>query len=178
MPTAFRAAVPALAMLSCVLSHGEVLAEEPPGAPWSGHLQALDAALDRRDIAAATEAWHHAHVAALKSRMWKGLADVGDAYIRLAAAGAFPGPAKPMARYLYLEALVWAKSQRSIEGALRMAAAFDRLGDRGVVEQCVRVAEAAARRARNASALHQVAEARDRLAQPPATSRMLSALGD
>jgi hypothetical protein len=133
-------------------------------APWVVHLQIADAALSRGDLGEAAHEWHQGFAAALRSRTWLGLLEVGDAYLRFAEAGAFPGSAKPMARSLYLEALVQAKSQHSPEGALRVAAAFDRLGDRSVVEQCVMVAESAARRRRDSHALHEVAVARERLA--------------
>jgi hypothetical protein len=170
MAMALRRVAPALAVLSCVLTQDPVVAGDLAAAtPWSGPLHAVDAALARRDLATAVDEWHHARVAALRSRKWQGLAEVGDAYVRMVAAGAFSAPAKPLARSLYLEALVWAKSQRSAEGALRMAAAFDRLGDRGVVEQCVKVAANAARRQRDVAALHQVAEARERLVLQAAT---------
>ena len=158
-----RTAAAALSLLTCALAPDRVGGEEPPPSRWAGHLQAVDAALDRRDISAAVHEWHQGYAAALRIRTWHGLIEIGDAYLRIAEVAAFRGSAKPVARHLYLEALVQAKSQRSPEGALRAAAAFDRLGDRGVVEQCVRVAEASARWLRDAKALHQVADARERL---------------
>lgn len=160
---ALRRATAGLALLGCVLAPGWVNALEP-AASWAHHLQTVDLALDRGDISAAVQEWHQGFAAALRSRTWLGLVEVGDAYLRIAEVGGFRGSAKPMARHLYLEALVRAKSQRSPEGALRVATAFARLGDRGVVEQCVRVAESAARRQRDAHAMHEVAAARERLA--------------
>jgi len=160
---ALRRATAGLALLGCVLAPGWVNALEP-AASWAHHLQTVDLALARGDISAAVQEWHQGFAAALRGRTWLGLVEVGDAYLRIAEVGGFRGSAKPMARHLYLEALVQAKSQRSPEGALRVAAAFARLGDRGVVEQCVRVAESAARRQRDAHAMHEVAAARERLA--------------
>lgn len=156
-------AMAGLALLGCVLAPSVVSALEPAAA-WANHLQTVDAALARGDIGMALQEWHQGFAAALRSRTWLGLVEAGDAYLRIAEVGAFRGSAKPMARHLYLEALVHAKSQRSPEGALRVAAAFDRLGDRGVVEQCVKVAESAARRQRDTHALHEVAAVRERLA--------------
>ena len=158
-----RGSLPALALLSCALGPGGAGGEEAVPSRWAVHLEALGAALDRGDVAVAVREWYLGYAAALRTRTWLGLIEVGDAYLRIAEATAFTASSKPMARQVYLEALVQAKSQRSPEGALRAAEAFDRLGDRAVVEQCVRVAEDSARRLRNVSALHQVATARRRL---------------
>jgi hypothetical protein len=182
-PHVLTGVVPALALLSCALAQGGVIlapggvsSEETAAPQWAGHLQAVQAALDRRNIGAAVQEWHQGYAAALRGRTWHGLIEVGDAYLRIAEIGALPGSAKPVARLLYLEALVQAKSQGSPEGALRAAAAFDRLGDRVVVEQCMRVAEASARRLRDVNALQQVAAARKRLvlrvSGPPDATRI------
>src|SRR5262245_12545537 len=167
---ALKRAVPALVLLSYVLSASRVSGEELTPARWAAHLEAVGTALERGDVGAALREWYLGYAAALRTRTWLGLIEVGDAYLKIAEVGALPGSSKPVARHVYLEALVQAKSQRSPEGALRAAAAFERLGDRVVVEQCVRVAEASARRLGDAQALRQVASARRRLAlqvEPP-----------
>jgi hypothetical protein len=161
----WRAAVSGVALLACALTpRGASGLEGFPA--WALHGQAVDAALARGDIAAAMHQWHQGLAAALRSRTWLGLVEMGDAYLRIAEAGGLRGPAKPVARSVYLEALVQAKSQRSADGALHVAAAFERLGDRVVVEQCVRVAEAQARRQRDAQALLEAAALRERMARP------------
>lgn len=161
---ALRHAASALALLLGVLGSEVVSGEEAAAARWAGHLEASVAALERGDVRAALQEWYLGYAMALRSRAWRGLIEAGDTYLRIAEVGGLHGSAKPMARQLYLEALVQAKSQRSPEGALRAAAAFDRLGDRVVVERCVRVAEISALGLGDANALRQVAEARRRLA--------------
>jgi hypothetical protein len=145
---------------------GPAVSTAEPASTWGTHLEAADAALARGDLADATHEWHHGLGAALRGRTWLGLLEAGDAYLRLAEAGALAGSAKPVARSLYLEALVQAKAQRSAAGALRAAAAFDRLGDRGVVAQCLAVAESVARSQRDEPALRDVALTRERLGLP------------
>lgn len=134
-------------------------------APWAGHLETANIALARGDVSGAVAAWHEGYGVALRSRTWQGLVETADAYLQIAEAGSFRASAKPMARQIYLNALTRAKAQRSVEGALRVATAFDALGDREVVEHCVKVAEGVARRQRDGAAMEQVAAARSRFAQ-------------
>ena len=61
-----------------------------------------------------------------------------------------------------MEALARAQAERSVEGALRAAAAFDGLGDAEMVERCVRIAEVIARQRNDAAARQQVLRARAR----------------
>jgi hypothetical protein len=110
-------------------------------APWSTHLEMVDAALARGDMAATRSAWHAAYGAALGSRRWDGFADVGDAYLRVGRASGAPASTVPRARDLYLSALFRARDAGSLDGVLRLAAAFDDLGDREVVEQAMRMAD-------------------------------------
>lgn len=176
---ALRHVAPALALLSCALGSARAYGADEPAVPrWAAHLEAVGKALDRGDVSAALQEWRLGYAAALRSRTWLGLIEVGDAVLRIAEAGGLRGSAKPVARHLYLEALVQAKSRRSPEGALRAAAGFDRLGDRVVVEQCVRVAETAARRLGDADALHRVATVRRRLAHHPDQPPDLTRMGD
>jgi hypothetical protein len=134
-------------------------------APWAGHLETANIALARGDVSGAVAAWHEGYGIALRSRTWQGLVETADAYLQIAEAGSFRASAKPMARQIYLNALTRAKAQRSVEGALRVATAFDALGDREVVDHCVKVAEGVARRQRDGAAMEQVAAARSRFAQ-------------
>jgi hypothetical protein len=91
-------------------------------------------------VAAALSAWHAAYGAALGSRRWDGFADVGDAYLRIGRASGAPARTVPRARDLYLSALFRARDTGSLDGVLRVASAFDNLGDREVVQQAVRMA--------------------------------------
>jgi hypothetical protein len=109
-------------------------------APWVAHLEVVDAALTEGNVPAALSAWHAAYGAALGSRRWEGFADVADACLRLGRASSAPGSAVPRARDLYLSALFRARDAGSVDGVLRIAAAFDRLGDREVTRNAVRMA--------------------------------------
>ena len=111
---------------------------------WSAHLQQVDAALARNDVRAAESAWREAHAAALKSRHWEGPVAVGDAHRRLGDVGGVRQAARAKARQSYLIALFRARGEGSVEGVLRVAERFAELGDRKVVEQCIRVARTVA----------------------------------
>jgi hypothetical protein len=63
----------------------------------------------------------------------------------------------PRARDLYLSALFRARDAGSLDGVLRLAAAFDSLGDREVALQALRMA-------RRLAGSHPVPSVRDRLA--------------
>jgi len=107
---------------------------------WRAHLQRVDAALARSDVGAAEMAWREAYAAALKSRHWEGMVAVGDAYRQVGGAGGFPQAARAKARQSYMTALFRARGEGSVDGVLRVAERFAELGDREVVEQCIRVA--------------------------------------
>jgi len=109
-------------------------------APWAAHLTAVDAALAAGDVPAALSAWHEAYGAALGSRRWEGFADAGDAYLRIGRAWSAPASAVPRARELYLSALFRARDAGSLDGVLRVAAAFAALGDQDVTVQALRMA--------------------------------------
>jgi hypothetical protein len=126
-------------------------------APWEAHLAAVDAALAEGDVSAALSAWHAAYGAALGSRRWEGFADAGDAYLRIGRASTAPASAVPRARDLYLSALFRARDAGSLDGVLRIAAAFDNLGDRDVTVQALRMA-------RRLAGPHPAPALRDRLA--------------
>ena len=58
-----------------------------PAAPWTVHIRQVDDALAKRDLSAAERAWHDAYAAALASRRWEGMVEVGDAVRRIGATG-------------------------------------------------------------------------------------------
>lgn len=125
------------ALLTIAVAGVEVLtAPAPPAvAPpaWPVTLARLDEALARGDRAEALSWWREAHAAALRSRQWEGMIEVGDAARRFDAGA-------PRARQAYLTAFARARQQRSLDGVLRVAVAFGELGDRDVLVQALRVA--------------------------------------
>ena len=136
-------------VLASVLMSGARTTHAPAlrgtGTPWATHLAAADAALRAGDVPAALAAWHTAYGAALAGRRWEGFADVGDAYLRIGQAHGAPAGAVPRARDLYLSALFRARDTGSVEGVLRIAGAFERLGDREVTVHARRMADRLAR---------------------------------
>jgi hypothetical protein len=109
--------------------------------PWTPYIVAVDAALRSGDLTAASAASTEAYRAALASRRWEGLIEAADAHLRLAGAAGAPQAGIPRARELYLAALFRARDARSLEGVLRAAQAFDRLGDREAADHAMRVAQ-------------------------------------
>lgn len=92
-------------------------------------------------MSAAELAWHKAYVAALGSRGWEGMLEVGHASLRIGEVAKGRKVAQAKAREAYLSALFRARSQGSVEGVLRTAEAFSAVGDREAVERCFAIAE-------------------------------------
>ena len=111
------------------------------GAAWRGHLRVVDRALGQRDIDEAQRAWESAHLAAVESPSWEGLIATGEASLRIGAVTSGRTAAELSARRAYFAALYRACRANSFEGILRAAEAFDALGDREVVEECLGLAE-------------------------------------
>ena len=136
--------LPTVVALTMVLAHATPAhvsrAAEPIDPPWTPHVRALNDALQRKDLGAAARAWRGARQAALGSRRWEGLLEAGDAALRLGEAPAWRATAAAGARELYLAAFFRAREEGSVQGIVRTAAAFNRLGDAQVAEQCLRVA--------------------------------------
>lgn len=109
--------------------------------PWTLQIAAVDAALRAGDLTAASAASTEAYRAALASRRWEGLVDAADAHLRVAQAAGAPQAGVPRARELYLAALFRARDSDSLDGILRVAQAFDRLGDREAADHAMRVAQ-------------------------------------
>jgi hypothetical protein len=74
---------------------------------------------------------------------------VADTYRALGARAGFPACAVAKARQAYLTALFRARSEGSLAGVLITADRFAELGDREVVEQCIRVAKKVAAQSRD-----------------------------
>jgi hypothetical protein len=108
---------------------------------WRAHVGTIDQALARHDVSAAVGAWHHAYGAALASRGWEGMLAVGDAFLRIGTEAGTVSGSRSNARQAYLNALIRAHRDGSMEGLRRTAAAFAALGDHAVATQCLRVAD-------------------------------------
>jgi hypothetical protein len=101
----------------------------------------VDRALGQRDLDQAQRAWESAHIAAVESPSWEGLIATGQASLRIGDASAGRTAAEPAARRAYFAALYRACRANSFEGILRAAEAFDALGDRDIVEECLGLVE-------------------------------------
>jgi hypothetical protein len=110
-------------------------------APWSCHLEAMNVAIGAGNASAAVLAWRHAYSAALDQPGWSGLVEVAAAAMRIAVIPGFQKAAESRARESYWTALFRARRQGSLSGVLDAAEAFGTLGDRVMVEQCIRIAE-------------------------------------
>jgi hypothetical protein len=104
-------------------------------------LAAMDDALARRDLVTATRAWRQARELALRSRDWRGAIEAADAELRLAAAADRVREARPTTRELLLVALFRARAERSVEGTVRAAEGFARLGDADAAALALQIAE-------------------------------------
>jgi hypothetical protein len=131
----------------------DVLADHAIGSEtqiaWQAQLLKVEEALVRGDLVAAERLWRDAYTAALKSRHWQGMVAAADTYRALGARAGFREASIAKGRQTYLTALFRARSEGSVEGVLRTAERFAELGDRGVVEQCIRVARQVAASSRD-----------------------------
>jgi hypothetical protein len=150
-----------LALVEILTAHR--LREAPP-ARWTAALERMDAAIARGDLPDAARHWRDAHEAALGSRQWEPLIDVGDGYRRLGRAADFGPSAHGGARDSYVNALMRARRDGSLDGVLRAAESLAALGDGALVEHCLRVARELARSDVDPMAAKRVASFADRLA--------------
>jgi hypothetical protein len=131
----------------------DVLADHAIGSEaqlsWQARLLRVEQAMADGDYIRAELLWRDAYAAALKSRHWEGMVAVADTYRALGTRAGFPAPAGAKARQAYLTALFRARSEGSLAGVLITADRFAELGDREVVEQCIRVAKKVAAQSRD-----------------------------
>ena len=130
-------------------------------------LTIVDEALARGDAAGSLRAWQQAFEAARINRGWRALVEVGDARVRIGAETTGAVAAAARAREVYLAALSRARAEGSVDGALRVAEGFSRLGDREVTEQVLHIAALLAVRSQDSAAPKRVEIARGRLLQQP-----------
>jgi hypothetical protein len=107
---------------------------------WRVHLDHAQKELERGHIDVAVRIWQDAYGAALGSGSWESMIAVGDAFVAIGRAAGTPGGARLNAREAYLTAMIRARRDRSVDGALRTAGAFQKLNDRAVVAQCLHIA--------------------------------------
>jgi hypothetical protein len=107
---------------------------------WRAHLDVVDKELERGHVDAAVRVWHDAYGAALESRSWESMIAVGDAFMAIGRASGSVRGARINAREAYLTALIRARRERSVDGALRSAEAFRALGDQAIAKQCRHIA--------------------------------------
>lgn len=151
----------ATALLFLLLAVLEAMAASAD--PWTTHLQQVTGALAKQDPGAAKRAWHEAYTAALASRRWEGMVEVGDALRRIGDASGSGKAVEGRARRLYLSALFRARQAGSLDGVLRAAEAFSALGDHEVVARCLRIAERLAADQRDTQARDRVLLLAERL---------------
>ncbi|MBI2161538.1 MAG: hypothetical protein HYU25_14370 [Candidatus Rokubacteria bacterium] len=148
----------ALMLLVVIVSEGiagHAVAAESQIA-WKAHLEKVEDAVSRNDLAQAVMLWREAYAAALRSRHWEGLLAVAEAYRRLGGLAGFGRASEAKARQIYLAALFRARQEGSLDGVLRVAEAFADLGDREIVDRCIAIARTMAVQARDARAEHRV----------------------
>jgi hypothetical protein len=138
--------------------------------PWHVHAGKANAALEADDLGTATYHWREAYVAAVASRRWQGMVEVGDLHRRIGARGGFSGAAAARARECYLTALLRARAEGSIDGVLQATDAFLEIGDDAVVSQGLQIARAVATRDPDPRARERVAMLEARAARS-ATAR-------
>ncbi len=139
-------------------------AQSTPADPtWQTALEAMDRALDARDISAAEVAWRDAYVHAFRSRQWDALFAVGTGALRIGDHVAVQQPYRARARQLWLSALFRARQQRAVDGAIATAEAFAALGDVEAVKQALHIADQVAALDASGDAARRVASVRGRL---------------
>jgi hypothetical protein len=127
---------------------------------WRAYLDLVEKELERGHLDVAVRVWQDAYGAALGSGSWESMIAVGDAFVAIGRASGSPAGARMNAREAYLTALIRARRDRSVDGALRSAEAFRQIDDHAVVEQCFHVAALLA--VGDEQALQRVREARQR----------------
>ena len=114
---------------------------------WRQYLREMEDAIVTGQAAAAVRAWHRAHAAVIDQPGWQPIVRVAEAARSIGAIPGFGRAAEARARETYWIALFRAHRDGSLAGVLETAEGFGVLGDRNMVEQCIRIAEGLATRA-------------------------------
>ena len=117
------------------------------GETWRQYLVEMEDAIATGQAAAAVRAWHRAHAAVIDQPGWQPIVRVAEAARRIGEIPGFARAADARARATYWIALFRAHREGSLAGVLETAEGFGVLGDRNMVEQCIRIAEGLATRA-------------------------------
>lgn len=133
-------------VLALSIGHARDRAVEPVEPVWTAPLRRVDDALKARNAQDAARALQEAHTAALGSRRWDGMVAVGDAARRIGQTTGAARAYDARARQAYLVALFRASHERSVDGMLRVADAFNALGDTEVATHCRHLAQTRSRR--------------------------------
>ena len=115
---------------------------EPSSPPsWIQHVTLVDEAIEQLDLRLAMYEWREAYGAAVGSRRWEAMGEVGERTLRISELAGDSQEFRAQARKAYRNALFRARAQRSVEGVHRMADAFERLGDAEVAAEARRMAK-------------------------------------
>lgn len=137
-------AVPLFAALNHVSTRVQTGSASPTA--WLDAQHRADQAIAAGRPGDAIRAWHEAYAEALASRQWLAMVEVGDLSIRIGNATGSQTAARTRARECYWSALLRARRDGALEGVLRIAEAFARLGDREVAQQALELAGTLAER--------------------------------
>src|SRR5262245_48795959 len=83
---------------------------------WMSRVRLVDEALEEGSVDQAVREWRESYRAALGSRQWAALAEVGDRALQIASAGGDADRFRPEAIQAYVEALRYARAERSAAG--------------------------------------------------------------
>lgn len=108
---------------------------------WRVHVTRVDDAIAHSSMTIAAYHWQDAYGAALRSRRWDALIEVGAAAVRIAATRDMDHGFRIEARRAYRAALARARAEKSPDGLRRVARAFRDLGDHEAAAQAERLAE-------------------------------------
>jgi hypothetical protein len=111
-----------------------------PQPQWVERLERVDRAIVDRNVSMAVYEWREALGAALATRRWAPMAEVGDAALRVDTLLPPTGSFRREARRVYLSALFRARAERSLEGVQRVMEAFEGLGDVEAAQHARRIA--------------------------------------
>jgi len=153
----------AVSGIACARPRGDAADPERRAA-----LAEMDHAIARQDLVSAARAWKQARELGLRARGWQGPADAADATLRFAAAAHNGRDAAPVARELFLVSLFRARAEGSVDGTLRAAEGFVRLGDHDAAVLALRLADGVAARSGDSQAPARVRLASERLLRPAA----------
>src|SRR5215468_133508 len=137
---------------------------------WQMALDTMDRALAAADISGAEMAWRNAYGYAIRSRQWEALLAAGDGSLRIADHVLVKLPYRARAAEAWQAALFRARAQRSVDGVLRVAEGFARLGDAEGLTQVLRIADGLAAADPSGEARRRVLEARQRLTSSTVTN--------